>query len=837
MMHRIIRDWPGKSAIDGGPAHPAVYHMLDVAAVAERLLEPLHLAPARRDAIVLLTALHDLGKIGAEFRRMITSGARQTQGRHWEVTEIWLTCHDGLLADRLGGRATWRSRLYAAVAGHHGRPPRRDSGDFQRTCAVSGNAEALTDAGQVIGAFLDLWPNANLDDLTLAEATRLSWWLPGLVAAADWVGSNAAWFPPTAAGPSPEDYLERARGLARDAVHHAGLEAASPSGGDLFSLALRPMQLACAEIALPPGPMLAVIEDETGSGKTEAALILAHRMLQAGKGRGLFLALPTTATADAMFVRARDVIGRVFASPPSLALAHGRAAVSGAFRDLVGRARRADGSEGPGDVVCSEWLADGRRRALLATVGVGTIDQALLSVLPTRFSTLRHYGLSSKILIVDEVHEMGEPYLAAELAHLLRAHREAGGSAILLTATLPLAQRASLLAAYGAEPNDDPAYPALTVAGGASRRDLPRTTGPRGPVEVRRISVAADAFTLLQESAAQGAACVWVRNAVDDAIDAVIELRARGIAAELLHARFALCDRLRHEGAALARFGKDGTGRAGRVLVATQVVESSLDLDFDVMVSDLAPMASLIQRAGRLWRHMDRRPLAARPVPAPVLHVLAPDPAGVADAQWLHRVLDRGAFVYPLDVQWRTADALFRAGEIVAPSGLRALIEAVHGPDAVAVPAVLDAAERQRIGEGFAAANQARHNLIKLEEGYRQGAQAADDIDYPTRLGQPQRTLLLVRTGPEGPMPWAVDSCQPGDPAAWQMSEVRVAERRVSTLDLPDQEAPSIAALTADWPEWRRRAVTVCPVGQGGDICDGLRYDPELGIVSEEGQK
>lgn len=826
-MEPFIALWPGKSPqSDGGPAHPAAYHMLDVAAVAEVLIAPFDLPPARRDALIVLAALHDLGKIGAGFRAMLETGAVQPRGRHWEMTEVLLRHHAPLLAEILDADRFIRGPLFAATAGHHGRPPQMDLSNPGNLDAIGADAQA--DSAALIRAFAGFWPGASLAGMTMAEAKTLSWWLPGFIAAADWVGSNTGWFAPRAPDLALADYLDLARAAALTAVNEAGLLPPAPATTPLLKDGLRPMQHACTQVGLAPGPMLAIIEDETGTGKTEAALILAQRMMAAGKGRGVYFALPTTATADAMFGRARDIVCAMFTAPPSLTLAHGRAALNQQYRDI--QIPFATATDEP---VCTEWLADNRRRALLGTVGVGTIDQALLAILPTRFNTLRQFALSSKILIVDEVHEMGEPYMAAELAQLLRAHRAAGGSAILLTATLPLAQRRALLAAWGAEDGgeaDDSTaqpYPALTVAGRAPQGGFSQVTGPRGVVGVTRLATPDDAVALLADAAGQGAACLWVRNAVDDAIAAVEALRNAGVAAELLHARFALADRLRHEGAALARFGKNGAGRAGRVLVATQVVESSLDLDFDVMVSDLAPVAALIQRAGRLWRHMDRRPAATRPVAGPVLFVVAPDPDAVEDAQWLHRVLDKGAWVYPLDLQWRTARALFDAGAITAPSGLRALIEAVHGEGAP-VPAPLEQAELERMGKGYAATNRANRDMIRLEEGYRDGGPASPDTDYPTRLGRPTRALMLARREGGKLRAYAgegVDGCQ--------LSEVQVAVSRLAGLDLPDQNTPEIAALTADWPDWRRSAVTVCPMGQGGEICAGMRYDPERGMVFE----
>ncbi|MCX7645900.1 MAG: CRISPR-associated helicase Cas3' [Rhodobacteraceae bacterium] len=823
----ISARWPGKSAEGDRPEHPAVLHMLDVAAVAERLIAPLPHPEPLKQALALLCALHDLGKIAESFRRALREGAPQGF-RHWEITEAHLWRQDAILAARLGSRDTRRDLLYAAAAGHHGRPSQRNretsrsgngpGGEWKAMLDAAG-PEAEADAAEVIRGFLDIWPGASLEGLdSLDAARRLSWQLNGLLTVADWVGSNALWFPPAPPTGDLAAYLEAARARAGAALREAGLVAPPAATGALFDFAPRPMQAACAEVPLRAGPMLALIEDETGSGKTEAALILARRMLAAGKGCGLYVALPTMATADAMFRRLRAVLPRLFDGAPSVTLAHGRAGLSEDWRDLALRRERDQDEPGPTD-----WLRDSRRRALLATVGVGTVDQALLAAVRAKHAALRQYGLSRNILIVDEVHEMGDPYMGVLLCQLLRIQAALGGSAILMSATLPQDLRAELVAAFeagagrAAPPDPGPGYPALTVPGVAAPA-VAATASARGPVRVERLADPAAAADLLARAAAQGAACVWVRNAVDEAIAAVTDLRHRGVAADLLHARFALYDRKRHEAAALSTFGKDRAHRPGRVLVATQVVESSLDLDFDVMVSDLAPMAALIQRAGRLWRHMDRRPPGARPVPGPVLHVLSPEPGPEAGADFAAAELGQGVFVYDRAALWRTARALFAAGAIRAPEGLRALIAAAHADDAL--PSALEKAALRAEGRAGAARAHAAQNLVGWADGYRLGASGAGDADYPTRLGQEQTALVLMRGGaPWSGGGWSVESCQ--------LSEVSASRERLKALSLPDADPPP------GLPDWLTRTRQFVAVGEGGEICQGLKYLSMYGLLIE----
>ena len=836
----LARDWPGKSSPDG--EHPAIWHMLDVAACAERLIDGHRvfaaLPPAWRRALVVLAALHDVGKISETFRAVVRE-RRPGAYRHWKLSDTLLTGPlDSLLARVFGSDPHARGELYAAVSGHHGGPERSNDRRERARRSKAIGADAEKTAKQWTLLLLELLPDGSLEGLDQSAARRLSWALSGLTVAADWVASNVEWFPPAAPDVTPADYLKRARLQAADAVAQAGLDCVM-AATDKDALALtgvdhvRPMQAAAETAVLPDGPVLALVEDMTGAGKTEAALILAYRMIASGRARGLFFALPTMATANAMFARMTTAAARLFVEPPTLTLAHGRAALHEGFRALVG----AEEDSTP-EANCTRWLADDRRRSLLADVGVGTIDQALMGILPTRFATLRLFGLTDRVLIIDEAHAY-DPYMQRQLETLLRMQAMNGGSAIVMTATLPLEMRQAYADAFGDGLDQRPAalacraYPALaTVGAETSQHPVKPAPAAYRTVRVARIDDATAAVDHLQAGVAAGASCVWIRNAVDDVIAAVELLRAQGCPAGLLHARFALGDRLRHEAAAMDTFGRNGDKRAPQVLVATQVVEASLDLDFDVMVSDLAPIGALIQRAGRLWRHLDRCPAAERPVSGPLLTVLSPDPDRVTDARWLHKVLGRGARVYRHDHQWLTARTIFETGVIEEPDGVRALIEAVHGRDAPDVPEPLARASLEAEGTAWAEAALAQHNVVNPQQGYLRGTGDAvwSDEKFPTRLGVEEATLVLARRHDGRLQPW----CDADAPArAWALSEVRCAKWRLDRLPdgFPNQAAHDVCEAKADWAKGKRDHLILCPVTEDGEICEGLRYDPEWGLI------
>ena len=830
-----IAVWPGKE-IDGD-FHPALWHMLDVGAVADRLIEKRSVtgSPVLDQAIVFLIVLHDLGKFSESFRDQIKGHAARAE-YHSQLSFVLLQHHDGLLEELIGGSPNARRALYAAVAGHHGGPPELDdgSGISERRWMSAIGAQGMEAAADAIASVATLFPEASLEGFSAGVAKALSWKVSGLTVKSDWIGSNTEWFGCQPAGVSVSDYWAKARCHAKYAVTKAGLHQAKPRASAAIlpkGASPRPMQEAVRRIELPEAPTLVMMEDATGSGKTEAALMLASRMMGAGKGDGLFFALPTMATSNAMLARVGKVAADLFSGRPSLGLSHGRARQNALFRRILGN----DGSDPGEPVTCGQWLADDRRKILLADIGVGTIDQALLAVLPTRFNTLRLWALSNRILIVDEAHGY-DPYMEEELRSLLRFHAMLGGSAIVMTATLPKRMRDRYAEAFQhglgirrPQGIGGDAYPQLSVVSKQVESLAPSTV----PSTCRNVVVeqvdAETAMERIREAVEKGAACVWIRNAVDDAIAAVQALESRGISADLLHARFTVADRLRKEEALQARFGRDRTESRGEVLVATQVVEASLDLDFDLMISDLAPIGSLIQRAGRLWRHMDLRPAESRPMQGPKLHVLSPDPEMVEDGRWLHRVLEAGAWVYSLTDQWRTARALFKAGTIQAPNGLRDLIEAVHGPDAEEVPEALSRAEQDSLGKEMIERQIARNQLLSPHRDgrpldYLSAAQKVwDEERLTTRLGIPQVTLRLARVGAGGLEPLA-DS--------WESSEVQMSRARYEKLGGVDQESPEIVTLKASWPEWRRSTVRIAVVGEDGRISMGLRYEPRLGLMA-----
>ena len=860
--------------------HPVAYHLLDVAATTNEVLRmrPLSLRCGARllglpegDArrlLVALAALHDLGKFGRAFQakaptlgeRVFSAADLAGAGKTPHTADGYALWNERLapsFAERVwSGGSQALEVLAPAIFGHHGRPVLATGGFVERTLGAAGVRAAVNCAEAVLALLL---PEPIAATAVSAERARLaSWWVSGLLTVSDWVGSRQEWFSyqlPFDGDDSLSRYWEHATACAKQAVAAAGLGSARPAPLRTFAELTKktvpsPAQAWAERVPLPDGPLLVVLEDVTGAGKTEAAQMLVHRLMAGGRVAGAYWAMPTQATANAMYGRQGDALDALFAPEPSehrpsLALAHGQTSLHAAFQasvlggvndDDLDAGERASDDELPSSAACAAFLADDRRAALLADVGAGTIDQALLGVLPSRFNTVRLFGLADKVLVVDEAHAY-DAYVHTELRELLRFQAAFGGCAVVLSATLARAGRQSFVDAWAdgvnggvrrapalpwlPAPSTPPVpqvtaedYPLATVVAPAAGGGVQVSEQPidAAPWSVRDVAVrlerdVATVVAHLADAARRGAAVVWVRNTVDSCLEGAAQLRARGLEPMVFHARFAQGDRQAREQEVLRRFGLKATAseRHGAVLVATQVVEQSLDLDFDVMVSDLAPVDLLIQRAGRLWRHRERD---ARRLPDLncELVVLTPPADEDVAANWPKPLLPGTAAVYGrVGALWRSADVLAASGAIRTPGGpsvvggLRRLVETVYASDEM--PDVLRPVDDCAKGDGLAAAAAANYAVLAAPDGYHGSARGwVDDMRVPTRLGDERTPVRLARMGLDGRItPWA-DSAKPAW-KAWALSEVRVSAGRVPRGAVVDEALRArVDAIRAQWP-------------------------------------
>lgn len=835
--------------------HPIAYHLLDVAAVTDVLLDVRPLARSgasrllgldpedSRRLLVSLAALHDLGKFAPAFQAKASAHwppalgplnpLQATGGRHTDdgfVLWAWTLTHQ--VRKRLWpAGAEVLEALAPAVFGHHGRPVGAQfplPPEIQRF-GNAGRAAALACADAIVSLLsprpLEAEPSEGCDP------RAASWWVAGLITLADWVGSRQEWFryvAPRPDGASLARYWDEAQESARRAVRDAGLVAPKPAARQGFSLltgvqtAPSPAQRWAETVALPPGPLLLIIEDVTGSGKTEAAQMLVHRLMTEGRVSGAYWAMPTQATANAMYQRQAKALGRLYAGgadpKPSLVLSHGQQRLHEQFRATVlasperespavnpeAWVRTSDPDAIPGAAACAAFLADDRRAALLADVGAGTVDQALLGVLPSKFNAVRLFGLADKLVVVDEAHAY-DAYMGVEVQELLRFQAALGGCAIVLSATLTLAKRGEIVEAWqegtgrvvrfinypvGTKrrpPVVSNAYPLATLVTRDEVQEEPIAAAPwsERTVPVRLVHQLDQALDHVERAWQNDAAVAWVRNTVDDCLAAAALLRERGVDAMVFHARFAQCDRQAREREVMARFGKDGLAedRRGPVLVATQVIEQSLDLDFDAMATDLAPVDLLIQRAGRFRRHGHRD--GARPDGVRCEFVVfSPTPDTDPARDWLAGPFEGTAAVYENpSVLWRTARVLSRIGQIRTPSGLRELVEEAY--DETAIPQALEAATGKAEGKARGDSATATYGKLNVAEGYSAGAKAwQSDLHVPTRLGEKQTTVRLARVINGSLLePWHQQAAEPWK--NWALSEVRLSAKKVPYGSVP----------------------------------------------------
>lgn len=840
---KYISQYWGKAPNLGDPGpqyHPLPYHSLDVAAVASALLNQIPNLCRKLSTfagidntvdfgrwMMLFCALHDIGKFTQSFQNLRPDLLMQLQGKN--VDQAYIERHDVL------GYLLWKNEIrarfielellkisgsrrkiettetipdiwMAIVTGHHGKPPHA-KGTLKNHFYTTADTQAIK---MFLDDLIILFFGTDIQPLNISVAAfkRASWWLAGLTILCDWLGSRREWFPYCDTQMSLSEYWNRSLSQADRAIAESGLGPATPSKFLTLSQLLNtknahavatPLQHLSQHTPLS-SQQLIILEDVTGAGKTEAALLLAHRMMAEHDATGIYIGLPTMATANGIYRRIASMFPAFFdqsdqsdqSCKPSLVLAHGARDMNSVFRNSISNERNYKDNTESATVWCSQWFADNTKKALLANMGVGTIDQALLAILPSKFQSLRLFGLFGKVLIVDEVHAC-DAYMHKLLGDLLTFHAAAGGNVILLSATLSQNQRMSLVSAFAEglqQDNELPkinvsnaAYPLLTQYSkqGVVEHVVSTRTEVRRHVDVKTLTNLTDVETIIAQTVSQDRCVCWIRNTVLEACQAANWLKQRHIDwnVGLFHARYALADRLKIENDVLNRFGPQSTGndRTGHVLIATQVVQESLDLDFDNLITDFAPIDLIVQRAGRLRRHIrdnaGNRIDGADQRGTPTLFVYGPQYTDTPAENWISSILPGTSYIYPDHGQlWLTARWLFMNSGFDMPEDARAMIESVYSEQAQDdIPDALLGKSLEAEGERHAEASQAARNLLKLNPGYQDIGinQWWDESITPTRLGECTTLVFLAR--------WESGTLTPfraADDFEWHQNSLRI---------------------------------------------------------------
>lgn len=768
---------------------PLWLHLQDSARVAEELAQRW-LAPSIRDLIEhefresrsgltaeqefvalagFLAGTHDLGKATPAFSVKVESldarvGEAGLKHGPLDGNSSKLLPHglagqisfEKIFAERYEGNPRLLSSLGSIIGAHHGMPPSKQDRNF----ANRAFDESLRGRGELFG---DLSWNearhelvAHIIEFLGVEPYLVGWgnrkWSEGflvllsaLVIVSDWIASSSDYFPLFLVGQYIPDFAERELHEQRAGAGLANVEIPEPwKASDLgwsaqellenrFSFeaavptsAQDEIVKAAREMALPG---MLILEDSTGSGKTEAAL-LAAEILAARTGRsGVVFALPTQATTDAMFTRVLSWLANIEQSyldqgKPSVysvQLLHGRAGLNETVSQLKRqggdiRERAFSGIGGPGfhegslvdigrdegsglnrfrgnsNIGILSWF-NGRKKAMLSDFVVTTVDHVLFSALGMRHLALRHLGLARKVVIIDEVHSYSA-YMNSYLDKALIWLGNYGVPVILLSATLSKERRAQLIECYqkgvriGEDRSEEPSsasmdapFPAL-ISVSKEQADIVPLSSETRTKKVALQSMERGALpNKLKKLLRDGGCVLVVRNTVRRAQDTFEELKREfGDIVTMHHARFVASDRRSKDESLVQRFGKNSKHRPEKaIVVATQVVEQSLDIDFDLLITDLAPMDLLIQRIGRLHRHERPRP---EPLSLPTCMVewlprWGTEPSIEPGAKSIYGSRDLLLTANSLNAVLATGDSV-----LTLPEQTRWLIESVYDRDA-----------------------------------------------------------------------------------------------------------------------------------------------------------
>lgn len=540
----------------------------------------------------------------------------------------------------------------ASIAGaHHGRPSAWADARDQISGACTAVENFYGKRGKYRQLFESLWKEwidfslecagfselSDLPDMAVPAQVVIS----GMLVTADWIASNTTYFPLISADQKGEfgDYPKRIENAWTTIGFPNMWESKARFGLDdeafkeRFGFLPNPTQadiISTATDAESSG--IYIIEAPMGLGKTEAALALSEILAARAGAGGMFFGMPTQATSNGIFPRLEKWAGGLAEDEQTLLaikLAHGNAALNEDYRELFTGHSNLN-IESDSGLIVHDWFS-GRKQTLLSDFVIGTVDQLLMAALKQKHVMLKHFGLSGKVVVVDECHAY-DAYMSQYLDMAIKWLGIYKVPVIILSATLPEKRRAELIEAYTDSEKhrakhteayvdktiaDEAwkhslAYPLLTYTeNNAVKQKALAFDGENKEVSVRRIirdEVAATAGYAVERGGCVGV----IVNTVRKAQEIAAELQSAFPKAEviIMHAQFIMTDRAKREEQILKRVGKHSTpeSRHGLIIVGTQVLEQSLDLDFDLMITELCPMDLLLQRTGRLHRHNRVRP-------------------------------------------------------------------------------------------------------------------------------------------------------------------------------------------------------------------------------------
>lgn len=669
----IYRTIPGK--LDEQNTYlPLWMHLEDTAYVIEYLCEKrvpdsvIRATGLDRDSFCcvcrFLALTHDLGKATPEFTSKIAfnntyrknvlgdkglivpalseldAGRRTPHALAGEVLLRGFGCPDG---------------ISSVVGAHHGKPSSKneDSYDYENQLKAyslnyfAGQKEIWQGVQkQFFETALEKSGYRSAEELPkLSNCAQML--LCGLLIQADWIASNQTYFPLFADEDegTEETYPERAQQalnrLSLGDIWRGDIGDIEGSDGDRFFLERfgflpNPVQKAAVNVAQSasvPGGLL-IIEAQMGVGKTEAALAAAELLAKKSGCGGLFFGLPTQATSNGIFPRMAQWAERVSQdSVHTIRLVHGMAELNEDYRAFF-RGKAMTEEDGEAGITVNSWFS-GRKQALLADFVIGTVDTALMGALQQKHVMLRHLGLCGKVVVIDECHAY-DAYMSRFLLCVLQWLGAYQVPVILLSATLPEEKKRQMVQAYCMPYQslrkkqitlpESSCYPLLTWANQRDVCPIPVVEDSHSAtVEIASLAEG-DLADTLQARLKDGGCAGIIVNTVKRAQEIGKTLRQQlpDKKVYVYHAQFLAQERIRREQELIAMIGKHSSTeqRSNVIVVGTQVLEQSLDIDFDYLITDLCPMDLLLQRIGRLHRHERVRPSGLQ---VPICAVLRTD--------------------------------------------------------------------------------------------------------------------------------------------------------------------------------------------------------------------